>query len=815
MKFTLGWLKDHLETDVSLEALERTLSLIGLEVESISDPAERLGAFTIARVVSAEQHPNADRLRVCQVEIAPGEKPVEVICGAPNAKQGLVGVFAPLGAYVPGTGITLEKRPVRGIVSNGMLVSERELELSDEHDGIIELDPSMADRVGARFIDVAGLNDPVIEIAITPNRPDCTGVRGIARDLAAAGLGTLKPEPELGAVEGAEPAAVSAELTFSDEAADACPAFASRMVTGVSNGPSPDWMQRRLKAVGQRTISALVDVTNYISIDRGRPLHVYDADKLTGNIRARLGEAGEKFLALDGKTYDVDPTMCVIADDAGVLGLGGIIGGEPSSCTAETTRVLIECAYFDPLRIARTGRKAGIQTDARYRFERGVDPAFLERGLDLATDLVLKLCGGTPSRGDMAGAPPDGARTVAFDPARVRKLTGVDVPADEMARIMTATGCQWQGGAKALQPGTRVNVTTPSWRPDMHGAADIVEEVIRIVGLDTVPQIPLKRLGGTTTPVLTDRQKRVRRSRRLLAGRGMVEVVTWSFIPQAQATLFGGGASEMALANPISVELSTMRPSLLPGLLTAAQRNRNRDFADVAVFEMGQAYDSPDEAGQRLYASGVRVGTAKLAERGRHWTGKTPTVDVFDAKADAVAALASVGIDADSCQITRDAPDWYHPGRSGTLRRGPKLALARFGEIHPAILRALDVDGPVVAFEIDLGALPPEKRKSRTRTGYVPSDLMPVRRDFAFVVDRDVAAGDLVRAARGAEKTLIQKVAVFDQFESDSLGPSSKSLAIEVTLQPTKATLTDDEIEKVSEKIVAAVRKQTGGEIRG
>ncbi|MEO1719702.1 MAG: phenylalanine--tRNA ligase subunit beta [Pseudomonadota bacterium] len=815
MKFTLSWLKDHLDTDATLGDLERTLSVIGLEVESINDPAEALGAFTIARVVEAKKHPNADRLRVCQVETVPGEKPVEVICGAPNAKEGLVGVFAPLGTYIPGTGITLEKRPVRGIVSNGMLLSERELELSDDHDGIIELAADLVSRVGDRYIDVVGLNDPVIEIAITPNRPDCTGVRGVARDLAAAGLGRLKPEPEIGPVEGTYDCPIGIVLDLPVDAKDACSAFHGRYVRNVKNGPSPTWLQQRLRAVGQRPISALVDMTNFISIDRGRPLHVYDADKLSGSIRPRLGAKGEAFLALDDKTYAVDDTMCVIADDAGVLGLGGIIGGAESGCTDETRNVLIECAYFDPVRTARTGRKAGVQTDARYRFERGVDPAFLPRGLDLATDIVLKLCGGEPSKAKVAGAAPDDARVVSFDPARVEKLTGVAVPTEDMARIMEAVGCVWQGGRAALAPGQSIDVTIPSWRPDMHGAADIVEEVIRIVGLDNVPMVPLRRSGGATRAVLTDRQKRMRRTRRLLAGRGLVEVVTWSFIPKAHATLFGGGAAELMLANPISVDLSTMRPSLLPGLTMAAQRNRNRGFADVALFEMGQAYDAPNEAGQRLYASGVRTGSAKPAARGRHWSGKASPIDVFDAKADAIAALAGIGIDPSTVQVTRDAPDWYHPGRSGVIRRGPKLALATFGELHPAILSELGVDGPVVAFEIDIGGLPPEKRKARARTGYTPSDLLPVRRDFAFVVGRDIAADQIVRAARGADKSLIKSVDVFDQFEGPALGVDNKSVAIEVTLQPAEATLTDEQIEAVSTKIVAAVSKATGGEIRG
>ena len=810
MKFTLSWLKDHLETDAPLDEISRTLSLIGLEVEEIVDPAETLGVFTVARIVDAKQHPNADRLRVCQVEIAPGVTPVEVICGAPNAKTGLVGVFAPLGSYVPGTGITLEKRPVRGIVSNGMLLSERELELSEDHDGIIELSSDMAEKIGQRYIDVAGLNDPVIEIAITPNRPDCTGVRGIARDLAAAGLGTLKPEPQLTGVDGHYDCPIAIELTFDEANKGACSAFAGRYVKDVTNGPSPAWLQRRLTAIGLRPISALVDMTNYISMDRGRPLHVYDADKLTGAIRARLGKKGESFLALDGKTYEVDDTMCVIADDARVLGLGGIIGGEESGCTETTKNVLIECAYFDPSRIAATGRKAQVQTDARYRFERGVDPEFVEPGLDLATDMLIKLCGGAPSRAQVTGAPPEGRRTVSFDPSRVQKLTGVDVPSDRIDAILTAIGCELKPGS-----GDVVEVTTPSWRPDMHGSADLVEEVIRIVGLDMVPPVAMPRTNGTTRAVLTPAQKRLRRTRRVLAGRGLTEVVTWSFIPQEQAETFGGGAPDLALANPISVELSTMRPSLLPGLLAAAERNQNRGFADLALFEIGQAYTGTGETEQLSLASGVRTGTAAAAARGRHWSGNADNATLYEAKSDVSDALAAIGIDPASTQVTRDAPTWFHPGRSGTIRRGPKLVLAHFGEIHPRIAEMFDLDGAVVAFELDLTALPPEKRKSRARPTYAPSDLNPVHRDFAFLVDRETPVADLIKAVKGAEKSLIADVTVFDVFTGDAIGPNKASVGLQVTLHPSDATLTDEAIDAVSAKVISAAQKAVGAEIRG
>jgi phenylalanyl-tRNA synthetase beta chain len=809
MKFTLSWLKDHLKTTATVEEIATKLSAIGLEVESVEDPAVKLGAFRVARIVEAKRHPNADKLQVVYVETEKGKPPLEVVCGAPNARAGLVGVFAPLGTYIPGSDITLEKKPVRGVVSNGMMCSAAELELSDESAGIIELAPELADRVGERYIDVAGLNDPVFEVKLTPNRPDCTGVRGIARDLAAAGLGTLKPEKAISGVEGGFDNPVAIKLEFAKGTEDACPVFAGRLVKGVTNGPSPDWLQNRLRAVGLRPINALVDVTNYISQDRGRPLHVYDADKLKGAVRARLGKAGETFLGLDGREHVVDETMCVIADDSGPLGLGGIIGGESSGSTESTTNVLIESAYFDPVRTAATGRKTGLVTDARYRFERGVDPESVLHGLDLATQMILKLCGGKPSKATVAGKVPDTRRAIVFDLDRVEKLSGLALPANEIITILETLGFVLVG------EGNVIEATPPSWRPDIHGPADLVEEVVRIAGIDRIPATALPRTSGVARRVLTDTQKRARRARRVLAARGLVEAVTWSFLPKPQAELFAANTTLVELDNPISVDLAVMRPSLLPGLLTAVERNRNRGFADVALFELGQAYRGERPEDQVLAAAGVRAGTAGLSGGGRHWEGKAQEVTLFDAKADAVAVLAALGIDATKAQVTRDAPAWYHPGRSGALRLGPKTVLAHFGEIHPRTLAALDVAAPVVGFEIFLEALPPEKRKSRAKAPLAASDLLPVKRDFAFVLDKAVNAGDVLRAASGADKTLISGVTVFDVFEGGALAAEGKkSVAIEVTLQPTAETLTDKEIDAVAQKIIADVRKATGGEIR-
>lgn len=810
MKFTLSWLKDHLDTDASLTELEGTLSAIGLEVEGIENPADNLEAFVVARITDAKPHPDADRLQVVQVEIEPGKPTLEVVCGAPNARKGMVGVFAPIGTYVPGLDVTLSKRPVRGVVSNGMMCSAAELQLSDEADGIIDLDEDMAQHTGQPYVAAAGLDDPVIDVAITPNRPDCTGVRGIARDLAAAGLGTLKPEPKVGDVDGSKPPSIDVALKFSKDEADACPVFAARMVSGVKNEPSPDWMQRRLRAVGLRPINALVDVTNYVAHDRGRPLHVYDADKVKGTIHARLGKKGESFIALDGNTYNVDDTMCVIADDSGPLGLGGIIGGESTGATEATTNVLIESAWFDPTRTAATGRATGLITEARYRFERGVDPGTVLPGLDLATDWILKLTGGTPSKAQVAGTVPEPGHSIQFDPARVNKLTGLTIDAKSVKKILQDLGFSVSGKGKTL------TVEVPSWRPDVHGPADLVEEVVRIAGLNNVPSTPLPRARGVATPVLTPTQKRTRLARRALASRGMIEAVTWSFIPQSEAEHFGGGAKDLQLDNPISVEMSTMRPSLLPGLLTALHRNHNRGFQDAALFEIGQTYAGAGEDQQHLVASGVRSGSETLNGGGRHWRHDPENVDVFDAKSDLAAALSVVGLDIEKAQITRDAPAWYHPGRSGVVRLGPKRILGHFGEIHPNTRKTFHIDGPAVGFELFLDALPPEKAKSsRAKPALPANDLLPVHRDFAFVVDQSIEASAIVAAARKADKSLIADIEVFDVFEGGALGQDGKkSVAIEVMLQPDKETLTDADIEAVAETIISSVHKATGGTIR-
>ncbi len=805
MKFTLSWLKDHLETDASLDEIVDTLTMIGLEVEAVENKAAALAPFTIARVISAEQHPDADRLRVCMVDPGSGD-PVQVVCGAPNARTGMIGVFAAPGTHIPGTGLDLKVGKIRGVESRGMLCSERELILSDDHEGILDL-PADAP-VGEVYATWAGLDDPMIEIGITPNRPDCLGVYGIARDLAAAGIGDLKvntPQP----VPALFDSPIDIDLRFTPDTADACSAFYGRYIRGVTNGPSPAWMQQRLLAIGLRPINALVDITNYVSYDRGRPLHVYDADKITGTIHSRLGKKGESYLALDGKTYEVEPSDCVIADDAAVLGFGGIMGGETSGSTDITKNVLIECAYFDPLRTAETGRRTGIDSDARYRFERGVDPAFVEPGIEHATKLVMDLCGGEPSQVIRAGRPPEPELILDFPLAEVKRLSGLDVQPAEMKAILSRLGFWVSGG------GEQFKVAVPTWRPDIHGKADLVEEVVRIVGVDKIPLMPLEAHGSVGAKILTPIQIRTRRAKRALAARGMVEAVTWSFVSAGEAEAFGGGGPALKLANPLTEDMSDMRPSLLPGLLAAAQRNYDRGFADLAIFEVGQVYggDRPDD--QKTAATGIRRGTAAIDGAGRHWAGNGAAVDAFDAKADAIAVLDDLGVPVANAQVSRDAPAWYHPGRSGVLRLGPNV-LATFGEVHPGLLDRLGVDGPVVGFEIILETLPaPRAKATKAKAVLNASDLQPVRRDFAFLVDADTEAQALLRAAKGADKTLITDVAVFDLYEGAGIEPGKKSLAIEVTLQPTQKTLTDAEIDAAGAKVVDKVVKATGGTLRG
>ncbi len=801
MKFSLSWLKDHLLTEAPLERIAETLTALGLEVEGIEDRGKALGAFTVAHILSAERHPNADKLQVCSVETRTGT--VQVVCGAPNARAGLKAVFAPVGTYVPGSDITLKKGVIRGVDSNGMLVSERELGLSEEHHGIIEL-PETAP-VGTPYVKLMGLDDPVIEIALTPDRADCAGVRGIARDLAAAGLGTLKPlhggHISAAPVKGEMPSPIGVVI----EDLRACPLFVGRYIKGLKNGPSPHWLQDKLRAVGLRPISALVDVTNYLCVDIARPLHVFDADTLAGGIIARLSQPGETLKALNGKDYTLDDTMTVIADNDGVLGLAGIVGGEPSSCSPETINVFIECALFDPVRTAATGRKLAIDSDARYRFERGVDPGAVFESIERTTRLILEMCGGTPSELVVAGAEPKWRRSITLRTAQVAHLGGVDVPAAEQTRILAELGF-----TPASHHDGHITVPVPSWRGDVEGEADLVEEVLRVHGYDKIPATLMPRPHAITRPAVNARQRRLGFTRRTLAARGLNEAVTWSFLSAASAAHFGGVVEELRLLNPISADLDVMRPSLLPNLIAAAGRNADRGWPDVGLFEIGPAFRDATPEGQDTVAGGIRAG----AMVPRHWAVPTRPVDVFDAKADALAVLEAAGATSASIQITTDAPGWYHPGRSGVLRQG-QTALGRFGEIHPGLLDALGVKGPLVGFEVFLDAVPPPKKKAGPARPLLKlSPYQPISRDFAFMVDHRIEADKLVRAVRGADKTLVREVTVFDCYQGPGVEPGKKSLAISVTLHPQEKTLTDADIEAVAGKIVSAVAKATGGSLR-
>ncbi|MFH3479813.1 phenylalanine--tRNA ligase subunit beta [Xanthobacter variabilis] len=803
MKFSYSWLKEHLEPTASFEEIVERLSLIGLEVEGVEDKAKALSAFVVGEILTASKHPNADKLQVCSVSIGTGE-PIQVVCGAPNARAGLKTVFAAPGTVIPTNGMQLKIGKIRDVESRGMLCSARELGLSEEHDGIMELPPDAP--AGAPFAEVIGLDDPVVEIAVTPNRADCLGVSGVARDLAAAGLGELM-NPRIKPVEGAFPSPVSVRLDFGDTPS-LCPAFALRVIRGVKNGPSPQWMQDKLRAIGLRPINALVDITNFMTFDRNRPLHVFDAKKVTGELVVRRAKAGETLLALDDKTYTLDDTMCVIADDKGVESLAGVMGGEDSGCDDATVDVVVESALWEPINIAQTGRKLGLNSDARFRFERGIDPAFTLPGLDLATHLILDICGGEPSEVVLAGAIPDTTRTIAFPLSEVKRLTGLDATEQEIRDVLTALGFGLSGAAPVLE------VVPPSWRGDIEGKADLVEEVVRILGLERVPATELPRGEDARKPILTPLQRRSRKARRGLAARGLVEAVTWSFVSHKEAELFGGGAPAIALSNPIAAELSDMRPSLLPGLIRAAQANADRGFADTALFEVGQTFAGDKPTDQSQCASGIRRGTAKPFGAGRHWSGTAGAVDVFDAKADALAALAACNAPVANLQVTADAPSWYHPGRSGTLRLGSN-AMAHFGEIHPAVLEALDVKGPVVGFEIVLDKIPePKAKPTKVKPQIDLSAFQPVTRDFAFLVERTVSAADILKAAQGVDKKLITSVGVFDLYEGKGIDEAKKSVAVEVTLQPRERTLTDKEIEDVAAKIVAEVTKKTGATLR-
>jgi phenylalanyl-tRNA synthetase beta chain len=799
MKFTLSWLKEHLDTAATLTEIRDALTMLGLEVEGITNPAETLKGFVVGYVVEAVQHPNADRLRVCKVDTGSGT--VQVVCGAPNARTGMKGIFAPSGSTIPGTGLLLKASKIRGEESNGMLCSSRELQLGEDHSGIIDL-PAEA-RTGAPAAEALGLDDAVIEIKVTPNRADCLGVLGIARDLAAAGLGTLKA-PNTAKVAGTYKSPIKWTHGYEPRPDSPCPIVVGRHFRGIRNGPSPDWLQRRLKAIGLRPISTLVDITNLVTFDLNRPLHVFDASKIAGDLVMRQARDGEQILALDGKTYTLDPTASVIADAKGVHGIGGIMGGEDTGVREDTTEVFLEAAYFQPIGIAASGRKLGILSDARYRNERGIDPESCRWGAEVATRLILDLCGGAASEIVESGVMPDWQRSYTLRRDRVKTLTAIDVPAQQTAAILGKLGFTVDGGG----PWT---ASVPSWRPDIVGEADLVEEVTRVWGFDKIPTTSLPRLSPTSKPVRDPMQRRVPLARRALGARGMNEAVTWSFLPLKQAERFGGGPADLRLLNSIAAELDTMRPSILPNLIDAAQRNEARGLGDPALFEVGPQYIDATPTGQRLVAAGIRHNMAVP----RNWAEPARTVDAFDAKADALAVLTAIGAPVDNMSAQPGAPSWYHPGRSGLIKLGDRV-MAQFGELHPEIVAAADFKGPVAAFEVFLDAPPPPKaRPTKARPPLKLSAFQPLERDFAFIVDADVEAEKLVRAARNADKALVTAVRVFDVYSGKGVPGGKKSIALSVTLQPVERTLTDAEIEAASAKIVAQVAKATGAILRG
>jgi len=799
MKFTLSWLKRHLDTNASLDEICKTLTDIGLELEDLDNPAEKFAAFKVAYVEKAEQHPNADRLKVLHVKHADGE--TDLVCGAPNARAGMKGIFAPEGSYIPGSDMVLKKANIRGVDSVGMMVSEREMGLSDEHEGIIEVDDSY--EIGTPMADVFGLDDPVIEINLTPNRADCAGVRGIARDLAAAGLGTLIGQEE-GAVAPAEAddnAPRGALVTIDNE--EDCPLFLGRMIRGIKNGQSPQWMQTYLKAIGLRPISALVDITNFMTHDQCRPLHVYDAAKLQGDIRVGNAEGGEELEALDDKTYKLNAGDVTINDDRGVIGLGGIVGGVSTGCDEGTVDVFLESAYFRPMRIARSGRDLGVESDARYRFERGVDPEFTYTGLEMATRLILEICGGEAGAVVQAGAVPDWKRVIEYDHSYVEQFMGFDVPATEQQAILEALGFAIDG----------THITPPSWRGDVEGKADIVEEVARITGYDKIPAVSVQAEGLSVQGAETATGARIRKSRTALASRGMSECVTWSFMKKDRAALFGSNDNEgLALTNPISSELDQMRPSILPNLIEAAANNADRGYGDVALCEVGPVFRSSKTDGQDMVAAGIRAGSYNP----RHWAPEenNRAVDVYDVKADALAALEACGVVTGGLQITTDAPDYYHPGRSGVLRQG-KNVLAIFGEIHPLVKEELDIKQAVCGFEVYLENIPEARKKGTAKKLLKLEPLQPVQRDFAFIVDENVKAEDIAKSAAAADKKLISDAVVFDVYAGKGIEEGKKSIALNVTIQPKDKTLTEEDFEALSESIIANVNKKTGGVLRG
>ena len=792
MKFTLSWLKQHLETNSDIETILKKLTNIGLEVESSYNPSEALNGFIAAKIISTKPHPDADRLQLCLIDT--GTEEIEIVCGAKNAKEGLTTIYAPVGSTIPASGMKLKKAKIRGIESSGMLCSEKELNLGDDSEGITELSDQISP--GTSISKALDINDTYVEIAITPNRPDCLGIRGIARDLAAAGLGELIKEKQIKISTSKEnlPVFIDAENNF-----EGCTIFAGRLIKNITNNQSPDWLVKRLESIGIKSINCLVDITNFINFDRGRPLHVYDANKINNKIEARDAKVGEKILALDGKDYELKPGMCVIADNEKVLGIGGIMGGNESGSTIETNDVFIESAYFDPIKTALSGRALNIISDSRYRFERGVDPEYVIEGLNLATQMILDLCGGEAGEISLVDNLKFQPKKIKFDPKLVNKLTGIEIPNDKIVKILESLG---------FDISNSWNVVVPSWRPDIYGEADLVEEIVRIFGLDNIESEPLLNLNQPTKPILTKKQKQIKMIKRSIASKGLMETISYSFINNKESLNFGGGSSSLKIVNPISDELSEMRPTPLASLVSIADENFKKGYTDIGIFEVGPGFLGVEQDEQITIASGLRIGTHRSEGSGKDWQG-FQKVSVFDAKEDVISVLELLNLNLESHKVERTAPDHYHPGRSGQIVTGGGDILASFGELHPKIIKTKDFK-VAVAFEIYIDAINKQKIKSNLKIAPEISNLQPLKRDFSFVVSSDTEAQTIINTAKQSDKSFIKDVKIFDQF----LGENEKSIAIEVIIQPKEVTLTDEQIESISKKIIKSVEDKTKGKLR-
>lgn len=792
MKFTLSWLKQHLETNSDIETILKKLTNIGLEVESSYNPSEALNGFIAAKIISTKPHPDADRLQLCLIDT--GTEEIEIVCGAKNAKEGLTTIYAPVGSTIPASGMKLKKAKIRGIESSGMLCSEKELNLGDDSEGITELSGQISP--GTSISKALDINDTYVEIAITPNRPDCLGIRGIARDLAAAGLGELIKEKQIKISTSKEnlPVFIDAENNF-----EGCTIFAGRLIKNITNNQSPDWLVKRLESIGIKSINCLVDITNFINFDRGRPLHVYDANKINNKIGARDAKVGEKILALDGKDYELKPGMCVIADNEKVLGIGGIMGGNESGSTIETNDVFIESAYFDPIKTALSGRALNIISDSRYRFERGVDPEYVIEGLNLATQMILDLCGGEAGEISLVDNLKFQPKKIKFDPKLVKKLTGIEIPNDKIIKILESLG---------FDISNSWNVVVPSWRPDIYGEADLVEEIVRIFGLDNIESEPLLNLDQPTKPILTKKQKQIKMIKRSIASKGLMETISYSFINNKESLNFGGGSSSLKIVNPISDELSEMRPTPLASLVSIADENFKKGYTDIGIFEVGPGFLGVEQDEQITIASGLRIGTHRSEGSGKDWQG-FQKVSVFDAKEDVISVLELLNLNLESHKVERTAPDHYHPGRSGQIVTGGGDILASFGELHPKIIKTKDFK-VAVAFEIYIDSINKQKIKSNLKIAPEISNLQPLKRDFSFVVSSDTEAQKIINAAKQSDQSFIKDVKIFDQF----LGENEKSIAIEVIIQPKEVTLTDEQIESISKKIIKSVEDKTKGKLR-